>query len=66
MSFTHSFTHPFRREGFTLPRKLHAPVVRSFTHPFTGITRPELHARHPLYRGGRAVRRPIHRRIRRP
>lgn len=60
MTFTHPFTVAFRREPFTLPATLHGYPTReresTFTDTFTTFTRPDLHARHPLYRGGRVCR----------
>lgn len=63
MNLHATFTHPFSREPFTTPRDLHARRAGerkpTFTDTFTPFTRPDLHARTPLYKGGRVGLDPI-------
>ena len=62
-TFTDTFTGTFARDPFTVRRNLHAAMpgerVSTFTDTFTPFTLPDLHARTPLYRGGRVGRQPI-------
>lgn len=55
MTYTHPYTVTFRRAPHTRRSDLHAPVVRTYTHTYTTYTHPDLHARHPLYKGAAVV-----------
>jgi len=63
MTYTHTYTRRFSACTYTPARDLHAhrPGEReqTYTHTYTTYTRPDLHARTPLYRGGRVGLDPI-------
>lgn len=63
MTYTGTYTHLFSACTYTHRRDLHARLIaerdQTYTGTYTTYTQHDLHARTPLYRGGRVGLDPI-------